>query len=109
MTNTHEVAIEHESGDETTTVEVARDEYVLDAALEAGVDLPFSCRAGNCTSCVAELLEGEVDGSEGTALDPGQKADGYVLLCSSYPEADCRVRAGDGLQEELLGLDLDAF
>ena len=109
MTNTHEVTIEDEGAGETMTVEVAEDEYVLDAALEAGVDLPFSCRAGNCTTCVGELLSGAVDQSEGSALEPDQEGDGYVLLCSAYPEDDCRVRAGEGLQEEMLGLDLDVF
>lgn len=109
MTRTHEITIDVEGDEETRTVEVAEDEYVLDEALEAGVDLPYSCRSGNCTTCVGELLSGEVDQSEGTALEPGQEEDGYALLCSSYPRDDCRVRAGEGLQEELLGLDLDVF
>lgn len=109
MTDTHEITIEHEGEDETHTVEVEADEYVLDAALEAGIELPFSCRSGNCTTCTGELLSGEVDQGEGTALEPDQREDGYVLLCSAYPRGDCRVRAGEGLQEELLGLDLDVF
>lgn len=103
------MTVEHEGADEIRTVEVDEDQYVLDAALEAGIDLPYSCRSGNCTTCVGELLDGAVDQSEGSALEPGQEEDGYVLLCSAYPREDCRVRAGEGLQEEMLGLDLDVF
>lgn len=109
MTDTHEITIERADEGETRTVEADAGEYVLEAALEAGIELPYSCRSGNCTTCVGELLVGDVDQSEGTALDADQREDGYVLLCSAYPRGDCRVRAGEGLQEELLGLDLDVF
>lgn len=91
--------------DESETVEVESDEYVLDAAERAGLELPFSCRRGMCTSCAGELLEGDLDGSEGTALSPAQEDDGYVLLCCSYPRADCEIRVGERVQNELLGLD----
>ncbi|WP_433627294.1 2Fe-2S iron-sulfur cluster-binding protein [Halomicrococcus sp. NG-SE-24] len=101
---THTVTVELDG--ETRDIEVADDEYILDAGLETGLDLPYSCRSGNCTSCTGELLEGEVDQSDGTALDRDERTDGYVLLCSAYPRADCRLRAGDEIQEELLGLDL---
>lgn len=101
---THTVSIEFEG--ETRDIDVADDEYILDAGLEMGLDLPYSCRSGNCTTCTGELLEGEVDQSEGTALDRDERTDGYVLLCSAYPRDECRVRAGDEIQSELLGLDL---
>ena len=91
--------------DATETVAVAPDEYVLDAAERAGFELPRSCRNGMCTTCVGELLDGELDGSEGTALSPDQAADGYVLLCCSYPRADSEIRVGERIQHELLGLD----
>lgn len=101
----YDVTIDREEG-VTTTVAIAPDEYVLDAAEEAGLDLPYSCREGNCTTCVGELVAGEVDQSEGMALEPDQREEGYALLCVSYPRSDCRIRAGEGLQEEALGLDL---
>ena len=109
MTRTHDVTIEREDAEVSHTVAVDEDEYVLEAALAAGIELPYSCRSGNCTTCVGELLEGAVDQGEGTALEPGQEDDGYALLCSAYPREDCRIRAGEGLQEELLGLDVDVF
>ncbi|SER09014.1 2Fe-2S iron-sulfur cluster-binding protein [Natrinema salaciae] len=91
--------------DATETVEIAPDEYVLEAAERADLDLPHSCRSGMCTSCVGELLEGELDGSEGTALPADRAADGYVLLCCAVPLADCEIRVGERVQNELLGLD----
>ena len=89
----------------TETVEIGPDEYVLEAAERAGLELPHSCRNGMCTSCAGELLEGDLDGREGTALSPQQEADDYVLLCCSYPRADCEIRVGERVQNELLGLD----
>jgi ferredoxin len=100
----HEVTIEFEG--ETHELTVDEDEYILDAGLDAGLDMPFSCRAGNCTTCTGELLDGEVDQSEGTALDKEDREEGYVLLCSAYPRDECHVRAGDEVQEEMLGLDI---
>jgi ferredoxin len=100
----HEVTIEFEG--ETHELDVSEDEYILDAGLDAGLDMPFSCRAGNCTTCTGELLDGEVNQSEGTALDKEDREEGYVLLCSAYPRDECHVRAGDEVQEEMLGLDI---
>lgn len=104
MSTEYDVTIEFDG--DTTTVSVDENEYILDAGHEAGLDLPFSCRNGNCTSCVAEVLDGEVDQSDGMALESDQREDGYALLCSSYPQADCHIKAGDTIQQELLGLDL---
>ncbi|WP_256684815.1 2Fe-2S iron-sulfur cluster-binding protein [Halococcus qingdaonensis] len=100
----HRVTIEF--GDETHELDVNENEYVLDAGLDDGLDLPCSCREGNCTTCTGELLTGEIDQSDGMALDKEDREAGYVLLCSAKPRSDCRVRAGNEVQEELLGLDL---
>lgn len=60
---------------------------VLAAAREAGVDLPSSCEAGVCASCRARLLAGEVELMSDFALDPDERAAGYVLACQALPRS----------------------
>ena len=59
-----------------------------------GVSLPYGCRYGGCISCAAKLLDGEVDQSEGVALNGRQVHDGYVLLCVARPRSDCTFDVG---------------
>lgn len=60
---------------------------VLAAAQAAGVDLPSSCEAGVCASCRARLLVGEVELISDFALDPDERAAGYVLVCQALPRS----------------------
>jgi ferredoxin len=71
------------------------DDAPLLVALEAhGVSLPYGCRYGGCISCAAKLLAGEVDQSDGVALNGRQVRDGYVLLCVARPRSDCTLDVG---------------
>jgi len=58
---------------------------ILEAGRAAGIDLPFSCKGGMCSTCRARLLEGEVKMAKNYALEPHEVAAGYVLTCQSYP------------------------
>jgi ring-1,2-phenylacetyl-CoA epoxidase subunit PaaE len=58
---------------------------ILEAGRAAGIDLPFSCKGGMCSTCRAKLLEGEVKMAKNYALEPHEVAAGFVLTCQSYP------------------------
>jgi ring-1,2-phenylacetyl-CoA epoxidase subunit PaaE len=59
------------------------DEVVLDAAARAGLELPFSCRAGVCSTCRTKVVRGEVEMAQNYALEDWEVEQGYVLACQS--------------------------
>jgi len=82
---------------QTHTFEVPAGVTVLEAAHNAGVDLPSSCFAGVCTTCAGKIVEGEVSQEDGMGVSPELQAEGYALLCVAYPKSDLKIIAG---QEE---------
>lgn len=64
---------------------VAEGEALLDAALRAGMDLPFACKGGMCSTCRARIVEGAVTMAVNYSLEPWELAQGFVLTCQAHP------------------------
>ncbi|WP_132060739.1 2Fe-2S iron-sulfur cluster-binding protein [Halorussus amylolyticus] len=77
----------------TVELEVGDSEYVLAAAREAGVWLPADCQQGWCTTCAAELLEGEVDQSDARRYYEADAEANLILTCVAKPRSNLRIRA----------------
>lgn len=67
---------------------MGRDQRVLDVALEAGLDLPWSCRGGVCCTCRAKVMEGSVQMDKNFTLEPWEMEQGFVLSCQARPTTD---------------------
>ena len=95
MARTYTVTIHHRQTGRIYTVEVPEDRYILQTAERQGVELPFACRNGACTTCAVRLLEGEVDQPEAMGLSPDLRQRGYALLCVSYPRSNIQAETQD--------------
>jgi ferredoxin len=73
-------------------LEVGEDEYILDAAFEAGYNLPSMCLQGFCLTCASRLLKGEVDQADAIRYYKEDKEAGFVLICSAKPRSDLCIK-----------------
>jgi ring-1,2-phenylacetyl-CoA epoxidase subunit PaaE len=74
---------------------MGKDEHVLDVALNAGLDLPWSCRGGVCCTCRAKVMEGSVEMTKNFTLEPWETEKGFVLSCQAKPTSDTLVVSYD--------------
>jgi ferredoxin len=95
MTQTYQVKIYDRQKNAEYTLQVPADRYVLMSAEAQGIELPFSCRNGACTTCAVRVLSGEIAQPEAVGLSPNLRADGYALLCVSYPCSNLEVETQD--------------
>ena len=73
----------------STTVDLDENgEVILEAGLSAGLDVPFSCQGGICTTCMAKLDSGTVKMDSNFALSEKEVTDGFILTCQSHPTSD---------------------
>lgn len=71
-------------GDETS-FEMSQKQSLLEAALKQGLDAPYSCQGGICSSCIARISKGTAEMKKNTILTDGEIAEGLILTCQAHP------------------------
>ncbi|OKH21061.1 ferredoxin [Hydrococcus rivularis NIES-593] len=90
---TFSVTLVNEAKGTQEAIQVPSDQFILDAAQEREIELPYSCRAGSCFDCLGKVVEGKVEqtGQALSFLKSDEIKAGFVLLCSCSPASDCTI------------------
>ncbi|NEO97539.1 MAG: 2Fe-2S iron-sulfur cluster binding domain-containing protein [Symploca sp. SIO2E9] len=95
MRKIHTIRIHNRKTGTEHTLKVPEDRYILHSAENQGVELPFSCRNGACTTCAVRIKSGQVYQPEALGLSQNLRDRGYALLCVAYPRSDLEVETQD--------------
>lgn len=92
---TYKVTLVNKAKGSEVTIDVPDDKFILEAGLDAGVDLPYSCSSGTCSTCVGIVQSGKVEQEDQQTLDEDQLNLGYVLTCVAYPRSDLTISTNE--------------
>ena len=95
MTHYYTIRIHDRSSDNYRVAQVPEDRYILQSLENQGVELPFACRNGACTTCAVRVKGGTIYQPEAMGLSQELREKGYALLCVSYPRSDLEVETQD--------------
>jgi ferredoxin len=93
MSKTFFVTLINEDRGFDKTIKVAEGEYINDAAKRQGIELPYACYAGACSTCACKVVEGKVEHGNVSCmfLSNEQIQAGFILTCVAYPTSNCTI------------------
>jgi len=74
--------------EETESFQMSPEQSILQAALDHGIEAPYSCQGGICSTCIAKLTEGKAEMRKNQILTDGELEEGFILTCQAHPTTD---------------------
>ncbi len=91
MTKKYNIILHNKYSKNLLSFECFENQFILDAAEENNIELPYACRAGTCSTCLGKIVTGNVNQSLQSFLDEKQLANNFVLLCVAYPSSNVEI------------------